>query len=125
VAKIPINDPKHWRERAEEARTVADQTIDTDSKRRMLRIAEDYEELARRAERRLKQQRQQQQQQQQPKIPVNDPKHWRERAEEARVHAEQITHPDSKRKMLRIAGDYEELARRAERRPLAGGKNSN
>jgi len=67
--KIPINDPKHWRERAEEARTVADQMNDPDSKRKMLRIAEDYEELARRAERRLKQQRQrQQQQQQQPKI---------------------------------------------------------
>ena len=61
VAKIPINDPKHWRERAEEARTVADELIDPESKRRMLRIADDYEELARRAERRLKQQQQQQQ----------------------------------------------------------------
>ena len=55
VAKIPINDPKHWRERAEEARTVADQTNDEGSKRSMLRIAKDYEELAKRAERRLQQ----------------------------------------------------------------------
>jgi predicted Rossmann-fold nucleotide-binding protein len=54
VAKIPINDPKHWRERAEEARTVADQIMDPDSKRKMLRIADDYEELARRAEKRLR-----------------------------------------------------------------------
>jgi len=53
VARIPINDPKHWRERAEEARTVAEQLTDLDSKRRMLRIADDYEELARRAEKRL------------------------------------------------------------------------
>jgi len=48
VTKIPINDPKHWRERAEEARTVADQTNDEGSKRSMLRIAKDYEELAKR-----------------------------------------------------------------------------
>jgi len=48
VAKIPINDPKHWRERAEEARTVADEMNDPDSKRKMLRIADDYEELAKR-----------------------------------------------------------------------------
>jgi len=41
VAKIPINDPKHWRERAEEALTVADDLTDPDSKRRMLRIADD------------------------------------------------------------------------------------
>jgi hypothetical protein len=70
MAKVPINDPKHWRERAEEARTVANEMTDPDAKRRMLRIADDYEELARRAERRLKGQRQQQQQQQQqqPKI---------------------------------------------------------
>jgi len=54
VAKVPINDPKHWRERAEEARTVADEMSDPDSKRKMLRIADDYEELARRAEKRLR-----------------------------------------------------------------------
>jgi predicted Rossmann-fold nucleotide-binding protein len=116
VAKVPINDPKHWRERAEEARTVADQMNDPDAKRKMLRIAEDYEELARRAEHRLKQQQQQQQQQQQPKIPINDPKHWRKRAGEARLLADELTDPDAKRRMLRMADDYEELARRAERR---------
>jgi hypothetical protein len=44
VAKVPINDPKHWRERAKEARTVADELTAPDSKRRMLRIADDYEE---------------------------------------------------------------------------------
>jgi hypothetical protein len=54
VAKVPINDPKHWRQRAEEARTIADGITDPDSKRKMLRIAEDYEELARRAEVRLR-----------------------------------------------------------------------
>jgi predicted Rossmann-fold nucleotide-binding protein len=53
MAKVPINDPKHWRDRAEEARTVADEMTDPDSKRKMLRIADDYEELARRAEKRL------------------------------------------------------------------------
>ena len=53
MATIPINDPMHWRKRAEEARTVADQIKDPDSKRKMLRIADDYEELARRAEKRL------------------------------------------------------------------------
>jgi len=46
----------------------------------------------------------------------NDPKHWRERAEEARVHAEQISDPESKRMMLKIAEDYEKLAKRAEER---------
>jgi hypothetical protein len=54
MAKIPINDPKHWRERAEKARAVAGEMTDRDAKRKMLRIAQDYEELARRAERRLR-----------------------------------------------------------------------
>jgi hypothetical protein len=54
MAEVPINDPKHWRERAEGARTLADQMEDQDARRKMLRIADDYEELARRAEQRLK-----------------------------------------------------------------------
>ena len=54
MAKVPINDPKYWRDRAEETRTRAEQMHDPNSRRRMLRIAEDYEELAKRAERRLK-----------------------------------------------------------------------
>jgi hypothetical protein len=45
-----MNDPEHWRLRAAEARAVAAQLSDTDSKSMMLRIADDYEELARRAE---------------------------------------------------------------------------
>jgi hypothetical protein len=56
-----------------------------------------------------------------PQVPINDPKHWRDRAEEARTVADQMGEPDAKRKMLRIADDYEELARRAEQRLKAGG----
>jgi hypothetical protein len=50
------------------------------------------------------------------KIPINDPKHWRELAEKTRVRAEQMNDPDAKRKTLRLAADYEELAKHAERR---------
>jgi hypothetical protein len=45
-----LNDAKHWRDRAEEARTRADQLDDSQSKSAMLRIADDYELLAKRAE---------------------------------------------------------------------------
>jgi hypothetical protein len=38
-----LDDPKHWLERAEEARSIADQLSDPDSKRMMLWIVEDYE----------------------------------------------------------------------------------
>ena len=43
----------HWRARAAEARALAEQMGDDDSRRRMLRIAYDYEKLAERAEIRL------------------------------------------------------------------------
>ena len=47
-----IHDPAHWRQRAEQARTIAEQMNDPEAKRMMLRIAEDYEKLAKRAEER-------------------------------------------------------------------------
>jgi hypothetical protein len=47
-----LDDPKHWLERAEEARSIADQLSDPESRRMMLRIAEDCERLANHARRR-------------------------------------------------------------------------
>jgi hypothetical protein len=47
---------------------------------------------------------------------VNDAKHWREPAEEARVHAEVMTDAEAKRTMLGIAAEYDRLAQRAEER---------
>jgi hypothetical protein len=44
-----INDPGHWRQRAEEARTIADQMNEPQSKEAMLRIAKDYERLCRKS----------------------------------------------------------------------------
>ena len=49
-----FNDPEHWRQRAEEARRMVDLMGDIPSKEAMLRIAEDYERLAKRAEERAK-----------------------------------------------------------------------
>jgi hypothetical protein len=48
-----MHDPKHWRERAEKMRGFADDMQDPPSKQMMLTIAEEYENLAKRAEERL------------------------------------------------------------------------
>ena len=48
---------------------------------------------------------------------LDDPEHWRSRAEEARSVAEQLSDPEAKRTMLRIATEYELLAEQAERQP--------
>ncbi len=47
---------------------------------------------------------------------INNPEHWRKRAEEMRVLAEQMADEQSRITMLRIASDYERLATRAEQR---------
>jgi hypothetical protein len=43
----------------------------------------------------------------------NDPEHWQQRAEEARVLAEQMKDEVTKQMMLGIALDYDRLAVRA------------
>jgi len=47
-----INDPEHWRDRAREKRELAERLRNAQAKQAMLRIANDYERLAQRAEER-------------------------------------------------------------------------
>jgi hypothetical protein len=47
-----INDPAHWRARAQEMRALADSAQDEAAKETMLKVAQDYERLAERAEKR-------------------------------------------------------------------------
>jgi len=56
---------------------------------------------------------------------ISDPEYWRERAEEARAMAEQLTHDLLlRRRMLKVADDCEGLAKRAAKR-LRNRKNKN
>ena len=55
------------------------------------------------------------------KIPLgllNDAKHWQDRAEEARVHADQMSDPEARRMMLEVAAGYDKLAKRAEQKRI-------
>ena len=47
---MPHYDSKHWRECAEEARTMADGVVDLGAKKTMTAIADAYDEMARNAE---------------------------------------------------------------------------
>jgi hypothetical protein len=49
---------------------------------------------------------------------LDDPEHWRARAEDARKIAETLTEPTAKQTMLAIAADCEWPALRAEERGL-------
>jgi hypothetical protein len=48
-----LDNPAHWISRAEEARSIADEMKDPESKKTMMQIAESYEHMARMAQRRL------------------------------------------------------------------------
>ena len=49
-----INDPQHWRYRAEEIRTLAEDMNNEDARQIMLRIAVDYDRLAKLTEERIR-----------------------------------------------------------------------
>jgi hypothetical protein len=51
VAHHFLNDSQRWRVRSDEMRSLASETSDPESRMIMLRLANDYESLARRAER--------------------------------------------------------------------------
>jgi len=48
----------------------------------------------------------------------HDSRSWRARAEECRSLAEVFSSPETRARMLRIAGGYDEMAEAAERREL-------
>lgn len=47
---------------------------------------------------------------------LNNAKHWRDRAEETRIKAEQSWYDEQKERLLRIAKEYDRLAEHAEMR---------
>jgi hypothetical protein len=49
-----------------------------------------------------------------PQSPIDDPEHWRSRADEARNAALQMTDPQARQAMLVMAANYHRLAKRIE-----------
>ena len=54
----------------------------------------------------------------------DDPKHWRQLAQEARAAADRLDDPDARKTMLEIAESYEELASIAENNSGAKGRGT-
>jgi len=52
MPSVFLNDPQHWRDRADQMRLFLNDSATTESRTIMLRVANDYDLLARRAERR-------------------------------------------------------------------------
>jgi hypothetical protein len=50
MARQSMNDAKHWRDRAAEMRVLSDEIKDPQAQRMMLKLANDYDKLADRAE---------------------------------------------------------------------------
>jgi hypothetical protein len=50
TSKFFLSDPDHWRTRAEEARVLAQELKDANIKEALLRIADEYDQLAHRVE---------------------------------------------------------------------------
>ena len=51
---------------------------------------------------------------------LDDPQHWRDRAEEVRSLADQMSDPQTRRMLEGVADDYETLAKGAEERRAVG-----
>ena len=49
---------------------------------------------------------------------LNDPEHWRQRAEEARAMAEAVGDSGARKTMMGVAAAYDEMAKKAEQRIL-------
>jgi len=54
MSSLFFNNPEYWLQRAKEMRTLTEGMGDDTAKQKMLRVAEDYEQLAKRAEARSK-----------------------------------------------------------------------
>jgi hypothetical protein len=48
-----LDNPEHWHERAEKTRMMADKVLDIESKFRLMKIAREYNRLAKRAEKHM------------------------------------------------------------------------
>jgi HEPN domain-containing protein len=120
-----LNDPEHWRQRAKESRAPDEQMSDERAKKIMLRIADDYVELAVRAAaiRAIDEKKGSLNVERARSMLIKDPGFWRQRAKEARRLAEQMIDEKAKHMMLSVAeecdqGGYVPPIARVQRREL-------